>query len=40
VVNVVAHDIRPLTQLAEQAGGPESPAGVRQMGHAGMRRLG
>jgi DNA polymerase III alpha subunit len=40
VVNVVAHDIRPLTALAEQAGGPESPAGVRQMGHAGMRRLG
>ena len=40
VVNVVAHDIRPLTSLAERAGGPESPTGVRQMGHAGMRRLG
>jgi error-prone DNA polymerase len=40
VVNVVAHDIRPLTSLAERAGGPENPAGVRQMGHAGMRRLG
>ena len=23
----------------ERAGGPESPAGVRQLGHAGMRRL-
>jgi DNA polymerase III alpha subunit len=40
VVNVVAHDIQPLTSVAERAGGPESPAGVRQMGHAGMRRLG
>jgi error-prone DNA polymerase len=40
VVNVVAHEITPLTSVAERAGGPESPAGVRQMGHAGMRRLG
>jgi hypothetical protein len=40
VVNVVAHDIQPLVELAEGAGGPERPAGVRQMGHAGMRRLG
>jgi error-prone DNA polymerase len=40
VVNVVAHEILPLTSVAEQAGGPESPAGVRQLGHAGMRRLG
>ncbi|HET7426006.1 MAG TPA: OB-fold nucleic acid binding domain-containing protein, partial [Gemmatimonadales bacterium] len=40
VVNVVAHEIMPLTTVAERAGGPESPTGVRQMGHAGMRRLG
>jgi DNA polymerase III alpha subunit len=40
VVNVVAHEIVPLTTVAERAGGPESPTGVRQMGHAGMRRLG
>jgi error-prone DNA polymerase len=40
VVNVVAHEIVPLTSVAERAGGPESPTGVRQMGHAGMRRLG
>ena len=40
VVNVVAHEITPLTTVAERAGGPENPAGVRQMGHAGMRRLG
>ena len=40
VVNVVAHEITPLTSVAERAGGPESPTGVRQMGHAGMRRLG
>ena len=40
VVNVVAHEVAPLTSVAERAGGPEAPAGVRQMGHAGMRRLG
>ena len=40
VVNVIAHDIRALTSVAERAGGPDDPAGVRQMGHAGMRRLG
>jgi error-prone DNA polymerase len=40
VVNVVAHEVRALTEVAERAGGPEAPAGVRQMGHAGMRRLG
>jgi error-prone DNA polymerase len=40
VVNVIAHDIRPLTSVAERAGGPEGPTGVRQLGHAGMRRLG
>ncbi len=40
VVNVIAHDVLPLTSIAERAGGPESPTGVRQLGHAGMRRLG
>ncbi|MBI2781639.1 MAG: PHP domain-containing protein [Chloroflexi bacterium] len=40
VVNVIAHDVRALTDVAERAGGPEAPAGVRQLGHAGMRRLG
>ena len=40
VVNVVAHEVRPLVELARPAGGPESPDGVRQLGHAGMRRLG
>jgi error-prone DNA polymerase len=40
VVNVIAHEVRALTNVAEQAGGPEPPAGVRQLGHAGMRRLG
>jgi len=40
VVNVVAHDVRPLPELATAAGGPERPDGVRQTGYAGMRRLG
>jgi error-prone DNA polymerase len=40
VVNVIAHEVRALTDVAERAGGPEAPAGVRQLGHAGMRRLG
>jgi error-prone DNA polymerase len=40
VVNVVATDVQPLTAVTERAGGPESPAGVRQLGHAGMRRVG
>jgi error-prone DNA polymerase len=40
VVNVIAHEVRALTQVAERAGGPEAPTGVRQLGHAGMRRLG
>ncbi len=39
VVNVIAHDVRPLVEVASTAGGPDSPAGVRQMGQAGMRRL-
>ena len=40
VVNVVAHEIRALPEVAAEAGGPERPDGVRQIGHAGMRRLG
>ena len=40
VVNLVAHDVRALPDMAATAGGPEVPGGVRQMGHAGMRRLG
>jgi DNA polymerase III alpha subunit len=40
VVNVIAHEVQALTDVAERAGGPEAPAGVRQLGHAGMRRLG
>ncbi len=40
VVNVIAHEVHALTDAAERAGGPEAPAGVRQLGHAGMRRLG
>jgi error-prone DNA polymerase len=40
VVNLMAHEIRPLPEVAAEAGGPERPGGVKQMGHAGMRRLG
>jgi error-prone DNA polymerase len=40
VINVIAREVRALTEVAERAGGPESPAGVRQLGHAGTRRLG
>ena len=40
VVNVVARSARPLPEVAAPAGGPDGPTGVRQMGHAGMRRLG
>jgi error-prone DNA polymerase len=40
VVNVVAQQVRPLPEVAAASGGPERPAGVRQLGHAGMRRLG
>ena len=40
VVNLVAHDVRALPEVAAEAGGPEQPGGVKQMGHAGMRRLG
>jgi error-prone DNA polymerase len=41
VVNVVATDVRPLVEIAGSVGGsPDRPDGVRQLGHAGMRRLG
>jgi DNA polymerase III alpha subunit len=40
VVNLVAHAVRSLPEVAAEAGGPEQPGGVRQLGHAGMRRLG
>jgi error-prone DNA polymerase len=39
VVNLVAHEVQALPEVAATVGGPERPAGVRQMGHAGMRRL-
>jgi error-prone DNA polymerase len=38
VVNVIAREVRPLVEAAAAAGGPASPAGVRQMGQAGLRR--
>jgi error-prone DNA polymerase len=40
VVNVIARSVEPLVEAAHAAGGPASPSGVRQMGQAGMRRLG
>ena len=40
VINLVAHRIRPLTEVCRAVGGPGQPEGVRHMGHAGMRRLG
>ena len=40
VVNVIAREVAPLPELAAGAGGPDRPAGVRQLGYAGMRRIG
>jgi error-prone DNA polymerase len=40
VVNVIAHTVRALPEVAADAGGPDRPSGVRQLGQAGMRRLG
>jgi error-prone DNA polymerase len=40
VVNVVAREVRPLVELAAADGAPERPEGVRQLGYAGMRRIG
>jgi error-prone DNA polymerase len=40
VVNVIAHEVRPLVAEAARAGAPDQPEGVRQLGMAGMRRMG
>ena len=40
VVNVIARSVTPLVEAAGSVGGPASPTGVRQIGHAGMRRMG
>jgi error-prone DNA polymerase len=40
VVNVIAHEVRPLVEMAATAGAPDQPEGVRHLGMAGMRRLG
>jgi len=40
VVNVIAREIQPLPDVAAAVAGPGGPDGVRQLGHAGMRRLG
>ena len=40
VVNLVAYKVLALPEVAAAAGAPEGPAGVKHMGHAGMRRLG
>ena len=38
VVNVIARDVKPLPAVAETAGGPARPEGVRALGYSGMRR--
>jgi error-prone DNA polymerase len=40
VVNVIADRVESLAEVARPAGGPTPPKGVRQLGHAGMRRVG
>jgi error-prone DNA polymerase len=40
VVNVMAVEISSLVDEAGRVGGPEQPPGVRQLGYAGMRRMG
>ncbi|HEV8516040.1 MAG TPA: PHP domain-containing protein [Candidatus Limnocylindrales bacterium] len=40
VVNLIARDVRALTEVARGRGAPGLPVGVRQLGQAGMRRLG
>lgn len=40
VINLVARRVAPLVEVCRGRGGPEHPEGVRQLGHAGMRRLG
>ena len=40
VTNLIARKVRPLTEVARSAGGPDAAPGVRHMGQAGMRRGG
>ncbi|MFN8629719.1 MAG: PHP domain-containing protein [Chloroflexota bacterium] len=40
VVNVIARRVQPLVEAAQAVGGPANPQGVKQLGMAGMRRLG
>jgi DNA polymerase III alpha subunit len=40
VVNVIAREVRPLIEAAASAGAPAQPEGVKQLGMAGMRRMG
>jgi error-prone DNA polymerase len=40
VVNVIAREVRPLVEEAGRVGGPGAAPGVRQLGYAGMRRIG
>jgi error-prone DNA polymerase len=40
VVNVIARDVSPLPEATASVGGPARPPGVRQLGMAGMRRMG
>jgi error-prone DNA polymerase len=40
VVNIVAHQVQSLPEVARTVGGPERPPGVHHLGYAGMRRLG
>jgi error-prone DNA polymerase len=40
VLNLVARRIAPLAEVCRERGGPEQPAGIRQLGHAGLRRQG
>jgi len=39
-VNVVAHEVASLVEVAGAAGGPTTPLGMRPLGQAGLRRLG
>jgi len=39
VVNVIAHEVVPLVEVAAAAGAPDRPEGVKALGYAGMRRL-
>jgi error-prone DNA polymerase len=39
VVNLVAHEVRPLVEAAATVGAPDQPQGVKALGMAGMRRL-